>query len=91
MNVTLQLLFITVWITEFFGLESFQNKILIYVMPIVMAMFALFYNAMFALYMVTGSLFGLATSPLITMLVDKVYEKSVKKEEEKTRVSYSRK
>lgn len=68
-----------------------QNKILIYVMPIVMAMFALFYNAMFALYMVTGSLFGLATSPLITMLVDKVYEKAVKKEEEKTRVSYSRK
>ena len=68
-----------------------QNKILIYVMPLIMAMFALFYNAMFALYMVTGSLFGLATSPLATMVVDKYHEKAVKLEEEKTRVSYSRK
>ena len=68
-----------------------QNKILIYVMPLIMAMFALFYNAMFALYMVTGSLFGLATSPLATMVVDKYHDKAVKLEEEKTRVSYSRK
>ena len=60
-------------------------------MPLIMAMFALFYNAMFALYMVTGSLFGLATSPLATMVVDKYHDKAVKLEEEKTRVSYSRK
>lgn len=68
-----------------------QNKILTYIMPVVMALFTLFYNAMFALYIVAGALFGLATSPLITMLVDKAYEKALKKEEEKTRVSYSRK
>ena len=68
-----------------------QNKILIYLMPIIMALFTLFYNAMFAIYIVTGALFGLVTSPLITLLVDKMYDKSVKKEEEKVKVSYSRK
>ena len=52
-----------------------QNKILIYLMPIIMALFAWFYNAMFAIYMVTGALFGLATNPIITLIVDKLYAK----------------
>lgn len=68
-----------------------QNKVLLYVMPIVMALFTLFYSAMFAIYIVTGALFGLLTSPLVTIVVDKLFDKQCKKEEEKTRVSYSRK
>ncbi len=68
-----------------------QNKILTYLMPVIMALFTLFYNAMFAIYIVTGALFGLATSPLITLFVDKAYEKAEAKEKERTRVSYSRK
>ena len=68
-----------------------QNKVLIYMMPIIMAMFTLFYNAMFAIYIVTGALFGLMTGPLVTIFVDKLFDKSVKKEQEKMRVSYSRK
>ena len=68
-----------------------QNKLLTYLMPVIMALFTLFYNAMFAIYIVTGALFGLATSPLMTIFVDKAYDKSVEKENEKIRVSYSRK
>ena len=68
-----------------------QNKVLIYMMPIIMAMFTLFYNAMFAIYIVTGALFRLMTGPLVTIFVDKLFDKSVKKEQEKMRVSYSRK
>ncbi len=68
-----------------------QNKILLYIMPIVMALFTFFYNAMFGIYIVSGALFGLLTSPFITMLVDNMYEKLLKKEEEKTKISYSRK
>lgn len=68
-----------------------QNKIIIYILPVVMALFTLFYNAMFAIYIVTGAFFGLITSPLMTLLVDKAYDKAVKKEEEKVKVSYSRK
>ena len=60
-------------------------------MPIIMALFTLFYNAMFAIYIVTGAVFGLLTGPLMTMVVDKVFDKSIKKEQEKIKVSYSRK
>jgi len=31
------------------------------------------------------------TGPLVTIFVDKVFDKSIKKEQEKMRVSYSRK
>lgn len=70
-----------------------QNKILIYLMPIIMALFTLFYNAMFAIYIVAGAIFGMISNPLITLLVEHMYEKSVKKEEEKrkAKISYSRK
>lgn len=69
-----------------------QNKILIYLMPIIMALFAWFYNAMFAIYMVTGALFGLASNPIITLLVDKLYSKKEQAEKEKVAgaVTYSR-
>ena len=69
-----------------------QNKILIYLMPIIMALFALFYNSMFAIYMVTGALFGMIVNPLLTLLVDKLYDNSEKKEKEKvlSGVTYSR-
>ncbi len=68
-----------------------QNKIMIYLMPAIMALFTLFYNAMFAIYIVTGALFGLLTSPLTSIVVDKFFDKASKKESEKVTVSYSRK
>lgn len=69
-----------------------QNKLLIYLMPAIMAVFAWTYNAAFALYMVAGALFSLITNPIFTILVDKLYEINKQKEQEKTAgaVSYSR-
>ena len=67
-----------------------QNKIMLYLMPAIMALFTLFYNAMFAIYIVTGALFGLITSPLVTMLVDKMNDKKTEEENKKVKVSYSR-
>lgn len=67
------------------------NKVLIYLMPAIMAIFTLFYNAAFGIYVVTGSLFSLITSPLITLLADKIDSIAENKENKKTTVSYSRK
>lgn len=69
-----------------------QNKILIYLMPIIMALFAWFYNAMFAIYMVTGAIFGLITNPVVTLLVDKLYSKKEQNEKQKIAgsITYSR-
>lgn len=67
------------------------GKVLTYVMPIIMAVFTLFYNAAFGLYIVAGAVFGLITSPLLTLLVDKVYSIKEKREQEKTKITYSRK
>lgn len=67
------------------------NKVLIYIMPAIMAIFTLFYNAAFGIYIVTGSLFSLVTSPLITLLADKIDSIVEEKENKKTTVSYSRK
>lgn len=69
-----------------------QNKILIYLMPIIMALFAWFYNAMFAIYMVTGAFFGLITNPVVTLLVDKLYSKKEQNEKQKIAgsITYSR-
>ncbi len=68
-----------------------QNKIMLYLMPAIMALFTLFYNAMFAIYIVAGAIFGLATSPLTSLIVDAFYDRAEKKENEKVKVSYSRK
>jgi len=68
-----------------------QNKILSYIMPLVMALFTLFYNAAFAIYIVSGALFAMLIQPILTIVVDKIDKKIAKKEEEKKKVSYSRK
>ncbi len=68
-----------------------SNKILIYVMPAVMALFTLLYNAAFGIYIVTGGLFMLITSPFVTMLAEFIDEKVEEKENSKNKISYSRK
>ena len=69
-----------------------QNKIMIYLLPAIMALFTLFYNAMFAIYIVAGAVFGLITNPIISLIIDSVYEKIEKKERDRVlnKVSYSR-
>lgn len=66
------------------------GKAMSMIMPIVMAIFTLLYPSAFGIYIVTGSLFGMITTPLVTMIIDKIDYKNVLKEEEKTVASYSR-
>ena len=60
------------------------------VMPIIMAVFTLFYTASFGLYILAGGLFTMITSPLVNMLSDVIDKKSEDKNKNKNKVSYSR-
>lgn len=68
------------------------NKTMLIVMPVILGIFTLFYNAVFGLYIVVGAIFGLITSPLMTMLSEAVENHVEQKQLAKqTTVSYSRK
>ena len=68
-----------------------SNKIMTIIMPIIMGVFTLFYNAAFGLYIVAGALITLITSPLITMFVDMLEFEAINKERERTVAIYDRK
>ena len=61
------------------------------IMPVIMGVFTLFYNAAFGLYIVAGALITLITSPLITMFVDMLEFEAINKEKERTVAIYDRK
>lgn len=68
------------------------NKTMLVIMPIILGIFTLFYNSVFAIYIVTGSIFGLITSPIISMLSDIIESKvEAKQSANVNTVSYSRK
>jgi len=60
---------------------STTNKSMMIVMPIIMAMFIIFYNAAFGLYIVAGSVCQMIISPIVGMIVDKIMDKKNKKEQ----------
>ena len=61
-----------------------------FIMPAIMGVFTLLYNAAFGIYIVVGALFSFVTSPLIGMIVDNLDYKQQLKEEARKTVSYSR-
>jgi len=65
------------------------NKGMMIAMPIIMALFSIFYNAAFGLYIITGSIFSLIVSPIISLVVDIIMEKTNKKKKP-NKPSYSR-
>lgn len=67
-----------------------QNKSMTIIMPIIMALFMIFYNSAFGIYIITGSLFTCITSPFITMIIDAIYEKKTLKNNKKDKPEYSR-
>ena len=67
------------------------NKLMSFLMPVIMGVFTLFYNAAFGLYIVAGALIALITSPLVTIFVDMLEIEAIKKEQEKTVAIYDRK
>lgn len=63
-----------------------------FIMPAVLGLFALFYNSVFAVYMLTGQIVSAALLPLQLIVIDKIMEKKEKKEEEKNvTIDYTRK
>lgn len=73
------------------SLPNQTNKILTFVLPIIMGVFTLFYNAAFGLYIVAGSIITLITGPLITLFVDMLEFEAIRKERERTMPTYDRK
>ena len=69
------------------------SKVMMIVMPLIMGIFAIFYNSVFAIYMVTSQVIGVALTPLENLIINKWDAHQEKKEEEKRKsvVEYRRK
>ncbi len=69
------------------------SKAMMIIMPIIMGIFAVFYNSVFAIYMVTSQAISTALTPLENLIVNKWEQIQEKKEEEKKKsvVEYRRK
>lgn len=68
-----------------------SNKIMTIVMPLIMGVFTLLYNAAFGLYIVAGALISVITSPLITLFVDMLEMDAINREKNKYIAIYDRK
>ena len=71
-------------------MSSSSNKSMMIIMPIIMGVFTLFYNAAFGLYIVSGAIIALITGPLVTLFVDMLELDAIKKQEDKTIAKYDR-
>ncbi len=69
------------------------GKILMIIMPLIMGIFAIFYNSVFAIYMVVSQAISAALAPLENLIIKKWEAHQEKKEEEKNKlvVDYRRK
>ena len=68
-----------------------QFKWTLIILPLILGLFALLYNSVFAIYLFTGQIVSALVSPIQLLIVDKIIDKQKKKEEDKTIVEYSRK
>lgn len=70
-----------------------SNKSMMLVMPIIMGIFALFYNSVFAIYLVVSQAISTALTPLENLIIDKWEDHDKKKKDEKLKsvVDYRRK
>ena len=59
--------------------QASTGKAMMIVFPIIMLVFTLSYNSIFALYIVAGQLFTMATTPLISKLIEIADTKKEKK------------
>lgn len=67
-----------------------QNA-LTFALPCIMGIVATFTTCIFAIYLITGQLFALATTPLMNLIIDKLKDKQDKKRQEEVYVDYRRK
>lgn len=69
------------------------GKVMMIVLPLIMGIFAIFYNSVFAIYLVVGQAINAALAPLENLIINKWDEHDEKKQQEKQNsvVSYRRK
>lgn len=67
------------------------NKVMMIVMPLILGVFGIFYNSVFGLYMLAGSVFAVITTPLCNNILDIVENKNQEKKKQKEKLNYSRK
>jgi YidC/Oxa1 family membrane protein insertase len=68
-----------------------SNKSMSIIMPVIMGIFAIFYNAAFGIYLVASGLVSFITGTISTLVVDNIDVITFKKNRDKKKASYSRK
>lgn len=71
--------------------ENGNSKVMSLILPFVMAIFTLLYNSAFGIYIIAGSIFGLITNPVISLIIDNIEHKKSENKENKKLMSYDRK
>lgn len=66
------------------------NKLMIILLPLLMSLFTLFYNAGFAIYIVASGLIGMIFTPIMTVIIEVLEDKKNQKQKNTNVVSYSR-
>lgn len=67
-----------------------SQLIMMVLLPAIMAIFTITSNAAFALYLFASSLVGLATTPLVTLVIKAIDKKQQIKKDQEIKVSYKR-
>ena len=67
-----------------------SGKIMMILMPLMLGFFALTYNAVFALYLLTSQLIALASTPIIDLILDKMEKVAEQKQSQTAVMEYSR-
>ena len=58
------------------------NKMMLWMMPIMFGVFSFMYTASFSLYLIVSTLFSIFSTILINKIVEKKFEKEIKRQEE---------
>ena len=69
------------------------GKVMMFVMPIIMGIFAIFYNSVFAIYLVVSQAISAILAPIENLIINKcdAHDEKKKEEKQKSVVSYRRK
>lgn len=71
--------------------QTKQNKWLLIILPLIFGIFALFYNSVFAIYMLIGQIVTAITIPLQNLILNAINKNKEKKEDQKIEIDYTRK
>ncbi len=92
--------FLSIWLSNMTNKKKGEKvkqptatKVMMFVLPIIMGIFAIFYNSVFAIYLVVGQAINAVLAPIENLIIKKWDEHDEKKEQEKQNsvVSYRRK